>query len=191
MKIRWNQWIAGYFLLGILSKGYAVNWMPEEDNVVIEFVESCMSNPELTWQNCSDAVNQCLETMGFDHRRTAGSCRKRWERHLRNGNQSSSQFHKAKRCSWTENENVRLMESVRRHVYNGRVDWVAVSRDVENRTEVQCRSRYSILASHGFPPEGVLEEEQQNGEFNSADPDASAYDGDFEYPFEGSPFEDY
>jgi hypothetical protein len=171
MKIKWNRWIVGCCLLGILSKGYAIRWTSEEDGVVIEFVEACTSNPCLTWQDCADAVNQFLEGVRADHRRTAEACRERWDRHLKNSCQSFLQLSKPRnpgKYCWSESENARFMESVREHTNGAQTDWEAVSRDIGDRSAAQCRDHYKVLASHGFSveEEETSEEEGQNYEFD-------------------------
>jgi hypothetical protein len=164
-----------------LHGGYVVNWTPEEDNVVIEFVKSCMSNPELTWQNCSDAVNQYLATMGFSHKRSAEACSERWIRHLKNGKSCFPLLRKprsSRRYQWTEDKNDQLVESVKRNTNDERTDWEAVSQEMGgDRTAVQCRAHYNVLASRGLS-------------FEETPEDFWAHEG-FENLFEGSPFEDY
>jgi hypothetical protein len=57
------------------------------------------------------------------------------------------------------------MESMMRHTNDGWTDWEAVSRDMRDRSPVQCRGHCRVLASHGFLPEGTPEGEgPQNGE---------------------------
>ena len=187
MKIRRIRWVVGCFLLGILSKGYAVEWMFVEDHIVTEFVKSCISNPWLTWRNCADSLNQYLKTMGFGHRRSAEACRERWDRHLKNSGQGSSQLHKPRepgRCCWTEDKNDQLVTLVRRHTNGVQTNWENVSRDMGNRSATQCRTHYNELVSRGLLPIETPEDIPTHEEFEPT------YEG-FENPFGVSPFGDY
>jgi hypothetical protein len=149
--------------------------MPGEDEVVIKFVQACTSNPYLTWQHCADAVNQCLEMMGFDYRRTAEACREHWGRHLKQNFQQLRKPHIPGKYCWSKDKNTQFMESVKTHTNGTRINWAAVSRDVGDRSAVQCRAHYKVLITHGFsveeretPEEEEMpeEEETQNDGFD-------------------------
>ncbi|MDR2420358.1 MAG: SANT/Myb domain-containing protein [Puniceicoccales bacterium] len=193
MKIKWSQWIVGCFLLGILSRGYATRWIPEEDGVVIKFVQACTSNPYLTWQNCADAVNQYLEAMGLNYRRTAEACREHWDHCLKQRFPPLHKPHNLKSRRWSEDENARFMELIRRHTNGRRTNWEAVSRDIGDRSSAQCRAHYGILASREWSP---FEEApkgaagQQNGRFDLMDSDIPVCD-DSENSFEDSLLENF
>jgi hypothetical protein len=185
MRIRWSQWIVGCFLLGILSEGYAgrvIKWTPEEDEVLIEFVKAWRSNPYLTWQDCANALNQHLERNGANHRRTKEACRERWDHYLKQRFSQLRKPHTPGKYHWPEDENAQLVESMRRHTNDGRTDWKAVSRDMRDRSAVQCRMHYGVLASHGFSPEEAPEEEgpQDDGP-DAVDPNIPVFEEDVEF----------
>ena len=146
--------------------------MPEEDDVIIEFAKATILNPWLTWQNCADCLNQRLEAMGFEHRRSAEACRERWDHYLKKSVQCPSQFHKPRvpgRRSWTEGENGQFVKSVRRYTNNGQTNWEAVARDMGDRTAAQCRAHYKMLVSHGLPSEETPEDIPVDEDFEGCD----------------------
>jgi hypothetical protein len=151
MKIRWNQWIAGCFLLGILSKGYAVNWTPEEDDVMLEFIQAKQVDRTLGWQDCANRVNAYRLGLGLSPIRTAEGCCSRWTHFVKRNHPELELSPNLRRYFWTKNKNDQLVELVERNTNDERTDWEAVSQEMGDRTIAQCRAHYVRLTSHGLP----------------------------------------
>jgi hypothetical protein len=56
---------------------------------------------------------------------------------------------------WGNDKNEGLIESVERHRNEeGIIDWIAVSRDMGDRTADQCRAHYNTLMAKEISPKG-------------------------------------
>jgi len=95
-------------------------WSPEEDKKLREAVEM---HGEHNWTN----VAAYVETRGNR------MCAQRWNNHLR------PEACEAKRGSWTKQEDNKLRRLVKKHG----CDWRTIASDMGNRTDKQCRERWT------------------------------------------------
>jgi hypothetical protein len=146
-------------LFGLLSTGqagWAEKWIPEEDEVVVEFIrkaaaEECII---IIWPYCADAVNAFRSKLRLPPTRTAEACRDRWDHFIKKAHPDVAESCKCRswvKSKWTEDEDRIFLEVVEKHRSGGRIDWKGVAQDVGRGISVaQCRKHYKVLERKGL-----------------------------------------
>jgi hypothetical protein len=161
MKIEWIKGLVGCCLFCILSKGYAgKEWVPEEDSIIVEFVQNTEVYPILSWPCCANVVNAYRMELGLLSRRTAEACRKRWDR-LKEFYPDVAESCKCRpliRHNWTEDEDRIFLETVEKHRSDAGIDWKGIEWEIGgNMSAQQYRSHYKTLVRKGILREETLE----------------------------------
>ncbi len=118
-------------------------WTEEEDAKLREIVEKYGINEKISWVKVAKEVDG----------RSDDQCRNRWELSL------NPAF---KRGPWTEEEDAKLREIVAKYPVEQSIPWVKVAKEMDGRSNQQCRKRWEANLNPKFKKGHWTAEEDAN-----------------------------